>query len=172
VLFALVAQWPAAAELLRYMPPYSIRRAQERDCAEITRLANQLGYPASEDVMRVRLQRLLNGPFDIVFVAEAGDGEGLAGWIQGSLCQTLESDYRVEIAGLVVDDRFHRRGIGRNLVARVEGWAVERGAIQSSVRCRTTRPEAHMFYGSLGYIQSKTQVVFRKSLSVPVAPAQ
>ncbi len=79
MLFALVAHWPAAAEFLRYMPRYSIRRAQEQDCAEITRLANQLGYPASEDVMRVRLQRLLNGPFDIVFVAEAGDANGLAG---------------------------------------------------------------------------------------------
>ena len=69
----------------------------------------------------MRLQRLLNCPGDVVLVAEAGHGTGLAGWIQGSLCQYLESDYRVEIAGLVVDDRFHRRGIGRDLVAASRG---------------------------------------------------
>jgi len=147
------------------MPRYSIRRAEEQDCAEVTRLASQLGYPVSVDVMRLRLQRLLNGSGDIVFVAEAGDGDGLAGWIQGSLSQYLESDYRVEIAGLIVDDRFHRRGIGRDLVKRVESWAIEQGATQSSVRCRTTRPEAHTFYGGLGYVQTKTQIVFRKPLS-------
>ncbi len=91
----------------------------------------------------------------------------------GQLCQAIWSRIIVlEIAGLIVDDRLHRHGIGRDLVARVEGWAVERGAIQSSVRCRTSRPEAHMFYGSLGYVQAKTQVVFRKPLSVAVAPAQ
>ena len=146
------------------MPRYSIRRAEEQDCAEITRLAGQLGYPVSEDVMRLRLQRLLKNPGDIVFVAESGDTDDLVGWIQGALCQYLESDYRVEIAGLVVDDRFHRRGIGRDLVERVESWAITQGALQSSVRCRTTRPEAHRFYGSLGYVETKTQIVFRKPL--------
>jgi GNAT superfamily N-acetyltransferase len=77
----------------------------------------------------------------------------------------LESDYRVEIAGLVVDERFHREGVGRDLVGRVEGWAVEQGVGQASVRCRTTRAEAHRFYESLGYSQAKTQIVFRKSLA-------
>jgi GNAT superfamily N-acetyltransferase len=145
------------------MPQYSIRHAREQDCAEITRLAGQLGYPTSENSMRERLKRLLASPGDAVFVAESAEG-GLAGWIHGVLQQFLESDYRVEIAGLVVDERFHRQGIGRGLVERVERWAVEQGVSQSSVRCRTTRAEAHRFYESLGYKQAKTQIVFRKAL--------
>jgi len=148
------------------MPRYSIRHAREQDFAEIARLASQFGYPASGDVMRIRLQHLINSSSDIVFVAEAdGDGSDLIGWIHGSLSQYLESDYRVEIAGLIVDERFHRNGIGRGLVGRVEGWAAERGVVQASVRCRTTRPETHLFYESLGYNRAKTQVVFRKPLS-------
>jgi GNAT superfamily N-acetyltransferase len=115
--------------------------------------------------MRIRLQRLINSSSDIVFVAEADPGGELIGWIQGSLAQYLESDYRVEIAGLIVDERFRRTGIGRILVTRVEAWGAERGAIQASVRCRTTRPEAHLFYESLGYTPSKTQVAFRKPLT-------
>jgi GNAT superfamily N-acetyltransferase len=108
---------------------------------------------------------LLTSTGDVVFVAEASDGAGLLGWIQGSLSQYLESDYRVEIAGLIVDGRFHRNGIGRALVDRVERWAIERGASQTSVRCRTTRPKAHKFYENLGYARTKTQIAFRKSLS-------
>ena len=145
-------------------PPFSIRRAGEQDCAELARLAGQLGYAASEDAMRKRLQRLLASSTDAVFVSDAADG-GLVGWIHGILSQVLESDYRVEIAGLVVDERFQRRGVGRALVEQVEHWAAENGVEQASVRCRTTRAEAHQFYRSLGYTQAKTQIVFRKSLT-------
>jgi GNAT superfamily N-acetyltransferase len=148
------------------MSVYSIRQARETDSAEIARLASQLGYPASEGAIRKRLQRLITSSSDVVFIAESA-GSGLVGWIHGVLSQFLESDYRVEIAGLVVDERFQRRGVGRNLVTRVESWAVEHGVEQASVRCRTTRAEAHRFYENLGYSQAKTQIVFRKSLVQP-----
>ena len=142
-------------------PP--IRQAQEQDCEEIARLAGQLGYPVSGEVMRLRLQRLLASPSDVVYVAESANGR-LAGWIHGVLSQFLESDHRVEIGGLVVDERSQRKGVGRDLIKRVEDWAVEQGVTQASVRCRATRAEAHLFYESLGYQRNKTQIVFRKSL--------
>lgn len=145
------------------MSSYSIRPAREQDSVEIARLAAQLGYPASADVIRTRLQRLLANPGDAVFVAEAPDGK-LAGWIHGVLSQFLESEFRVEIAGLVVDERFHRKGIGRDLVQRVETWALDHGVTQASVRCQTKRTDAHQFYASLGYTETKRQVVFRKPL--------
>lgn len=148
------------------MTHHFVRPAREEDCAEIARLAKQLGYPASDDAMRTRLCRLLTSSNDAVLVAES-NGVGLVGWIHGVLSQFLESDFRVEIAGLVVDERLHRRGVGRELVKEVERWAVERGVAQSSVRCRTNRSEAHRFYESLGYSQTKTQIVFRKSLAQP-----
>jgi ribosomal protein S18 acetylase RimI-like enzyme len=143
---------------------YSIRRAREQDSAELARLAGQLGYPASGKKLRKRLQRLMASASDVVFVAASANG-GLVGWVHGVLSQFLESDYRVEVAGLVVDERFHRRGIGRDLLRQVEAWAREHGAEQASVRCRTTREEAHQFYESLGYNETKTQIVFRKSLA-------
>jgi GNAT superfamily N-acetyltransferase len=146
------------------MSRYSIRLAQDQDCAEIARLASQLGYPTSGDAMRIRLQRLLASANDVVFVAESAGG-GLVGWIHGVLSQFLESDYRVEIGGLIVDERFYRKGVGRALVEHVESWAVDRGVRQASVRCRTTRAEAHLFYESLGYRRAKTQIVFRKALA-------
>lgn len=145
------------------MSRFSIRCAREQDDVELARLAGELGYPVSAEMMRARLQRLLDSSSDAVFIAASADGS-LAGWIHGALSQYLESDFRVEIAGLVVDARWRRQGAGRALVGRVEQWAREHGAVQSSVRCRTTRPGAHLFYKSLGYAESKTQIVFRKSL--------
>ena len=82
--------------------------------------------------------------------------------------QLLESDYRVEIGGLIVDERWRRRGIGRQLVHAVQGWAVERGAVELSVRCREERTESHTFYESLSFRYTKTQRVYRKRLVRPI----
>jgi len=145
------------------MPSHSIRRAREQDCGEIARLSAQLGYPASADEFQKRLRRLLGSTNDLVLVAETSDG--LAGWVHAFLSQLLESDYRVEIAGLVVDEQFQRQGIGREMVRQIEQWAIERGVSQVSVRCRTTRVEAHKFYENLGYQEGKRQIAFRKQLN-------
>jgi GNAT superfamily N-acetyltransferase len=146
------------------MPAHSIRPANDRDCVEIARLTNQLGYPASDDMIRRRLQHLLASPNDVVLVAESSEGL-LVGWIHAFLSQPLESDYRAEVGGLVVDKEFQRRGVGRELIQRIELWAEEHGAVQISVRCRTTRLEAHKFYENLGYHPTKTQIAFRKPLN-------
>ncbi|HEX5398802.1 MAG TPA: GNAT family N-acetyltransferase [Verrucomicrobiae bacterium] len=145
------------------MARHTIRRACESDCAGMARLATQLGYPASEDDLKLRLQHLLGSSNDLVFVAES-DG-AVVGWIHGFLSQPLESDRRVEIGGLVVDEKFHRQGIGWELVRRVEQWAIGLGITELVVRCRTTRQEAHQFYQSLGCRPVKTQTVFRKCLN-------
>jgi GNAT superfamily N-acetyltransferase len=142
---------------------YTIRQARKEDGAELVRLSAQLGYPTSDSVMVLRLRRLLASQNDAIFVAATPDGR-LLGWIHGFLSQLLESDYRVEIGGLVVDELFHRKGVGRGLLGQIEKWAVRRGATECSVRCRTTRNEAHVFYESLGYGRAKTQIVFRKAL--------
>jgi GNAT superfamily N-acetyltransferase len=141
-----------------------IRQAVESDAAELARLTSQLGYPVSEAAIRVRMSRMLGTADACVLVAEGQGGE-LAGWIHGFLCQLLESGYRVEIGGLIVDERRRRSGIGRRLVQTVEAWAVERGAVELSVRCREERAESHKFYESLSFGHTKTQRVFRKRLS-------
>jgi len=112
------------------------------------------------------MARMFGSSNDSLWVAEGPGGE-LAGWIHGFLGQLLESDYRVEIGGLVVDARWRRSGIGRQMVKAIEVWAVKRGAAEVSVRCREERTESHKFYESLLFRQVKTQRVFRKRLSAP-----
>jgi len=143
------------------MAQHIIRRALASDAVELARLTSQLGYPASETAIRTRLMRMMGSSDDCVLVAEVSSSE-LAGWIHGFLSQLLESDYRVEIGGLVVDERWRRNGIGRRLVRAVDDWAMERGATEISVRCREERVESHKFYESLLFRHTKTQRVFRK----------
>ena len=141
-----------------------IRRTRESDAPELARLTSQLGYPVSETTIRTRLSRMFDSSNDILFVAEKPGGE-LAGWIHGFVCQLLESDYRVEIGGLIVDERCRRTGIGRGLVQAIENWAAEQGAVELSVRCGEERAESHKFYERLSFRHAKTQRVFRKRLS-------
>lgn len=138
-----------------------IRDALMSDAAELARLTSQLGYPVTEGAIRTRMGRLIGSAENRVFVAEGPEGE-LNGWIHGFLGQLLESEYRVEIGGLIVDERSRRKGIGRRLVEAIEAWATEQGAIDVSVRCREERTESHRFYESLSFRQIKTQRVFRK----------
>jgi len=147
-----------------FVQGYYIRRAELSDAAEVARLAGLLGYPASAESTHSRLMRLLDSPTDLVLVAEGVEPVRMIGWIHSALSQHLESEYRAEITGLIVDGDFQRKGVGRGLVERAEAWAREQGVHEISVRCRTTRPDAHSFYETLGFAVTKTQVVFRKRI--------
>jgi len=144
-------------------PAWSLRNALESDAAELARLTSQLGYPTTEAVIRERLRSILRSHNDRLLVAVLPDRR-LAGWIHGFLSQLLESNYRVEIGGLVVDDQCRRHGIGRELVGQIEHWAREQGARELSVRCREERTESHRFYARLSFAHTKTQRVFRKPI--------
>jgi GNAT superfamily N-acetyltransferase len=143
------------------MPSLSIRRAMKSDAEKLVHLTSLLGYPSSLQAIEARLARILASAEDCLLVADDSSGE-LVGWIHGFLSQLLESDYRVEIGGLVVDERYRRIGVGRRLVEGIEAWAKEHGAFELSVRCREERTESHKFYERLLFRQTKTQRVFRK----------
>ena len=141
-----------------------IRAATPDDATELARLTSQLGYPVSPAAIRQRLESIGRSSNDCLLVADLGGGV-LAGWVHGFLGQLLESEYRVEIGGLIVDERRRRHGLGRELVGRLELWAAERGARELTVRCRVEREEAHRFYETLAFRPTKTQRVFRKPLT-------
>ncbi|MGC1459074.1 MAG: GNAT family N-acetyltransferase [Steroidobacteraceae bacterium] len=140
-----------------------IRRAVLDDAVEVARLANELGYAASASVISMRLAALAGQPGHFVAVAQVQPGT-LAGWISAERRLSLESGERVEISGLVVDSTQRRHRIGRGLVNAVERWTAECGLALLVVRSNIVRPESHGFYLSLGYVRSKTQHVYSKTV--------
>jgi GNAT superfamily N-acetyltransferase len=137
-----------------------LRKAAMDDANEIARLTTELGYVADALVVTERLLQLTQHDDQAVFVAEE-NGE-IAGWIQAHASLALESGFRMEIVGLIVSDRFRRRGVGRLLVQAAEAWGRERGVPVFSVRSNVQRAESHLFYPALGYEKTKTQAVYRK----------
>jgi GNAT superfamily N-acetyltransferase len=140
-----------------------------QDASAIAELSGQLGYPVPVEAVAQRLARLADRE-DQVVLAAVDERGGVAGWIHGAEQELVEAERRCEILGLVVDQRERRRGVGRRLVAEVEGWAARRGLAEMSVRSNTARAESHPFYERLGYRRVKTQQVYRKRIGGAVNP--
>ena len=141
----------------------SIRQMRTDDAAQVAALTTQLGYPASEDAIRRRIDLLKDRPDARLFVATRGDS--IVGWLHVQAICSLENDPRGEIWGLVVSESARGSGIGRRLVEAAEEWAIVRGLGVMSLRSNQLRTEAHKFYQHLGYKVVKTQSAFRKNLN-------
>jgi GNAT superfamily N-acetyltransferase len=142
----------------------SVRVATEGDAADIAPLAGELGYPADREVLSERLARMV-GCRDYLVVVAQSEREELCGWLQAHYSVALESGSRVEIVGLVTSKPMRRRGVGRLLVERAEAWAAQVGAGAIVVRSNVKRTESHAFYTALGYVNTKTQSVYRKQVA-------
>jgi GNAT superfamily N-acetyltransferase len=145
-----------------------VRPAVIGDAQEIAHLSGQLGYPVAGEVMAQRLGRTLARNDQLLLIADIGGKVG--GWLQAQSAEIIESGFRVEIVGLIIDENMRRRGVGRRLVQEIERWAASLGAQAVVVRTNISRAESHIFYGALGYPFTKTQHVYRKVLNKPEEP--
>ncbi len=141
----------------------AVRPAQPCDCEAMAALAVQLGYECTGEEVRKRLRDMQDSNQYAVFVAHLPEGQ-IAGWIGAYLFRSIETGSCVEINGLVVDERFRSRGIGRILLGAAEEWARSIGFDVIAVHSNVTRGRAHRFYTKNGYAHVKTQKEFRKSL--------
>lgn len=142
---------------------FRIRLAVEEDAAAIARLSETLGYKAAVEATRERLNTILGLPSELMIVAEDAN-ERIVGWLQAHASHVIESGFRVEIAGLIVDPDSRRTGVGRLLVQEAERWTRSLRAPAIVVRSNVKREESHAFYPALGFATTKTQTVYRKNL--------
>lgn len=143
--------------------PPEIREARPQDFTRIAELAGQLSYPSSPDDIARRIAGMRASGDHAIFVAQLHGCE-IAGWIGVFVYRTVEADARAEISGLVVDETYRSRGIGRKLLERAEIWAREAKCRAIGLRSNVIRDQAHEFYLRQGYRHIKTQKSFRKEL--------
>jgi GNAT superfamily N-acetyltransferase len=139
------------------------REARMDDVDAITALSNQLGYAITEAATRQNLESIREGSTDMVWVA-IYEGK-VAGWIHIFQTVRLESGAFFEIGGLVVAEEYRRKGIGRLLVTHAKDSCSRTTVTSLRVRCNVKRKEAHDFYRSLGFSETKEQKVFETQLS-------
>jgi N-acetylglutamate synthase-like GNAT family acetyltransferase len=139
-----------------------IRAAKVEDVESITRLSNQLGYTTSPKKTKERLVEIIASKHNCAFVI-ANHGN-VIGWIHGFYTLRIESDPFVEIGGLVIDEQYRQKGIGRILVQKVTDWAKLKKVGAIRVRCNAIRKEAHQFYNRIGFKEVKEQKIFYRPL--------
>lgn len=94
------------------------------------------------------------------------DDETVIGWIHGFYSLRVESDAFVEIGGLVIDERYRRKGVGKMLVNEVIEWSRRMNIHKIRVRSNAIRTDAHTFYESIGFTETKEQKIFDLNLDI------
>jgi len=143
-------------------PTLRLRPLNPDDAPAAAELSTQLGYPATADDLRPRIESLASTPDHIVLAAVLNGR--LTGWIDASIERHLQDPDTVNIGGLVVDDAARGAGIGKRLCEAVEAWARSRNIPTVRVRSQIKRTDAHRFYLRDGYRHVKTSLVFEKSV--------
>ena len=135
-----------------------IRKIEERDAPAVVALCKQLGYDLSVQQSLDNIRAVLASKGHDAFVAT--DAEKVVGWIGLAQAIQIESPMCCEIRGLVVDDQYRNRGIGKLLVEKAKQWCRENGNKKLRLRCNMKRTEAHLFYQHLKFKEVKEQKVF------------
>ncbi|MES2559198.1 MAG: GNAT family N-acetyltransferase [Bacteroidota bacterium] len=140
-----------------------LRQAKPKDVEFMTELSNQLGYKATIEKIQGRLFEILHNVDNCMYVVV--DNDNVIGWIHGFYSLRVESDSFVEIGGLVVDENYRRKGVGKMLVTEVIEWACSKKCDKIRVRCNTLRKETHVFYDRIGFNETKEQKIFDMELA-------
>ena len=133
------------------------REVTAEDAAAVSALSYQLGYTVSAEETTQNIKALLQSEHHTVFVAV---DENIIGWIGVTYQMTLETPPLCVISGLIIDEHYRNKGIGKLLIERARQWSRDKKASRLRLRCNVKRTEAHKFYTHIGFTELKQQKLF------------
>ena len=146
---------------------YTIRPLSEQDLNEWLRLRTLLWDEADEDDHRTEMVDIIEHA-DSQFVAVADTGEGkLIGFLEASIrsfAEDCESDHVGYLEGWFIEDGYRQHGIGRQLVAFAEQWALEHGCTEMASDAELGNDVSLQAHVRLGYSETSRLVHLRKEL--------
>ncbi|QIN82287.1 GNAT family N-acetyltransferase [Rubrobacter tropicus] len=143
---------------------FTIRPGRKEDAAEAARLWMQSAEehtahdpvyataPDAEKAMRRFLADLARNSYAFVFVATVEDQT--VGFVSGELREgspTFMPKTWASVDDVFVDPGHRNGGIGRALIASVEGWARQKGANGVSLQVAAANARGRKFYEDLGF---------------------
>lgn len=138
-----------------------IRQCCVDDAGDIYRLnKDEMGYDYSIELTAQKIADLCQSLNDRIYVAE--ENGKVIGYVHANNYDTLYFGHMKNIMGIAVSSLYKRQGIGSLLLAEVEKWAREDGAIGVRLVSGAMRKDAHEFYRQNGYIHEKEQINFKK----------
>ena len=135
-----------------------LRPINSDDAEAAAHLSKQLGYEISAAQMVDNIKAILQSNNDEAFVAIHENK--VVGWIGIAYTIILESLPFCEIRGLVVDEKYRKKNIGKMLIEKAKQWCKEKDCNRLRLRCNVIRKETHAFYIHLGFAEKKEQKVF------------
>jgi GNAT superfamily N-acetyltransferase len=135
-----------------------IRDMSEHDAAAINALSAQLGYSITIEQTLANIKSVLRTTGHGAFVAMYEND--VIGWIGMAQAVQIESAPFCEIRGLIVDEKYRGKGIGKLLIEKAKQWSKATGNKTLRLRTNVIRKETHLFYQHLGFKEIKEQKVF------------
>ena len=141
-----------------------IRSAQVKDAGQIRDLCHQtLGYDSTLEKVAAQIEKFnLPDSGNFCFVYEEDQTGKILGYVEAEVYESLYSDAGLNILGLAVFPFAQGRGIGRQLMERMEDFAKSHQYTFIRLNSASHRKEAHVFYEHIGYEGNKTQKRFLK----------
>jgi GNAT superfamily N-acetyltransferase len=140
----------------------TVRQVTTADTKSINNLSTQLGYPFTEAQTLQNIKAVLSRDDLNAFAAVTQNT--VVGWIGLAQIIMIESLPYCEINGLVIDENYRGKGVGRLLIEKAKQWTKEKGNDKLKVRCNIIRTEAHLFYQHLGFTATKRQTNFELTI--------
>ena len=136
----------------------TVRKMLIKDANAVNLLSAQLGYPLSPEQTFENIKAVMKSKKHIAFVALHENK--IVGWIGAAQTIMIEVMPHCEINGLVIDERYRGKGVGKLLIEKVKQWAKENGNEVVSLHCNLARTAAHLFYEHIGFKAIKEQKYF------------
>ena len=141
---------------------FILRSVKKEDSKGVKKLAEELGYPSSQEKISEILDTVIKHDDHRLIVAEKD--KDLVGYIHMVSSLRVGSDPFVEIAALSVHDAHRKIGIGKALISESQKMAEEKGVEYVRIRSNIIRQDAHKFFEQRGFKNLKTQEVFVKKI--------
>jgi ribosomal protein S18 acetylase RimI-like enzyme len=140
----------------------TIRTMKPEDAAVVNVLSAQLGYENTITETIERIQYLLQSEHDRLLIALWENN--IAGWIHAFKTTRIEAGNYIEIAALVVDEKYRGKKIGEQLTNAIKEWSQQQGYGKIVVRSNVLRNRAHHFYLTYGFTEVKEHKIFELHL--------
>ena len=141
-----------------------IRTVHIKDADQIRDLCHQaLGYDSTLEKVTAQIDKF-NQPDSghFCFVYEEDQTGNILGYVEAEVYESIYSDPGLNVLGLAVFPSAQGRGIGRQLMERVEALARTHNYSFIRLSSASHRKDAHVFYEHIGYEGNKTQKRFLK----------
>lgn len=144
-------------------PETTIRPATTKDASSLVAVIAAMDYQATAPEVEARLKNILSHPDHLLVVAETNNQ--VVGFCHGYIRSLIEVPEAVEIGGLSVLPNWQNQGIAKQLIGRIEAWAISQKVSRIVLSSNIIRTKAHGFYEHIGYKKVKQQYSFEKIVS-------